>query len=63
MHYRSLGFATNFLLSNISNNPEADPAFKGKVYTLQEQIERARRGSRAVQAGNFYQLEDLLKDE
>jgi hypothetical protein len=63
MHYRSLGFRNHVLLSDVSNEPKADPSFNGKVYTLQEQVERAESGSKAVQAGNFYKLEDLLKDE
>jgi hypothetical protein len=63
MHYRPLGITTNVPLSDVSNEFKADPSFKGKVYTLQEQIERAERGSKAVQAGNFYKLEDLLKGD
>jgi hypothetical protein len=63
MHYRSLGFRNHVLLSDVSNESKADPSFIGKVYTLQEQIERARSGSKAVQSGNFYKLEDLLNDK
>ncbi len=63
MQYRSLGFATHELPADVSDTMKEDPSFKGKVYTLQEQIERAKRGSKAVHAGNFYLLDDLLNDD
>jgi hypothetical protein len=63
MDYRSLGLTTNARLSDVSGESKADPFFNAKVYTLQEQLERAVRGSKAVQAGTFYKLEDLLKGD
>lgn len=44
------------------NAEQEKSQIEGKVYTLQEQIERAERSSQAVKAGHFYTFEELLED-
>lgn len=44
------------------NRVKIDPPQR-KVFTLAEQVERARAGSAAVKAGHYYLLDDIDDDD
>lgn len=45
------------------SNSEQEIPYEGKVYTLEEQILRAQKGSQEVREGNYDTLEDLIDDD